>query len=305
MTNIPKKEIIKNRVEEKICTVFAWRYMPTELAKWPRQWQIDASLTPYPELEKLWKSIHGQQIEMRRIEVDFAVLERQNKPYRFDTPEWLSQSNPKYKGWWNDPFTRLWVAPDEYISTPHDEPKYSRDIACSFIPHGNSWIDLTLALPTQTATIFLSSVFDPVGDILLWLENVWKENFCRFEIDEEGTNLELHTLPVSKFPKSGRYSTLTAEEQNEWVRLIVVRERRPTLLLLDVAIEKKSLVRSMYTAFLNSQTAHPEIMKNWPYWPHKKAETRESGIVLNKIGPYFCRSPFLDNALVIKPNSIE
>ena len=283
--------------ERRRCTIFAWRY-----GEDPEPWEIDAVFLSPAEVETLWRSIHTEDISLRVIAERDALV----KPGAddLDTLDCLRSSKPRSYGWWRDVRTGLWVAPDQPIRAPTRTPSWSVDLACSFVPMGAGWIKLILAASQHRlsdrarhdpvhAEVWLSSIFDPVRELLRWMEQVLRGEHPRMAIDEEGVHVEFHALPVHRAQESDGTDANVEErpddvEARACIRLLVLRDSDASpRILLDAVLSRRVLVRSMYRAFLHAQASYPVEMSRWPY----------KGLACDRSGPLFVEARALDEVL--------
>lgn len=81
-----------------------------------------------------------------------------------------------------------------------------KKIQVSFIKYGHGWILMKLGLPEKTISIHLSYAFDPLPDLLRWLEDICCDSLpAELIIDEEGYGKK---LIANRLPKDARDSIL-------------------------------------------------------------------------------------------------
>lgn len=284
------------RDNRRKCTLFAWRYRRE--AKYPHQrqnqWTMDAVFMNFDALQKLWTEIRSGDIEMRFIREEDVAEKKTDDPKDGTTTESICSYTPVLHGWWQDPFTHKWLAPEETLEVPKT-PCFSTQFQCDFIAESRGWLNVVFRDERQSGNFDMSNVFDPTGYFLDWLEKILHGEAPRFEIDEEGVYAELHALPVTWIKDaSGKDVQATPEQKKQLVEIAVIRDGRFADLLFHGVFVREDFVRAAYAAFLKVQETS-EDMRDWPY--ADSFARFGDRFILDENAPITARAPMLDRLL--------
>lgn len=198
----------------------------------------------------------------------------------YDPPSW-ARSRAGEEGWWHDHLSHCWRAPDEYIAKPYQEPREVEALAAAMSPPEWGWIDLTLASEETSVTIRCSSVFDPIRELLGWLESIIAGNHPRMSIDQEGSHAELHVLPGTLKAREQQ----RVDERSPRVQFVVLIDRAEVMdVELNILIPRRALVFSLYSAWQTVQRYDSaRIRRHWSGEWGSDSEAQYDGATLRSV----------------------
>jgi len=229
-------------------------------------WVIESHPATYEEVVKKLESKDSKIIETREIMRGLGRNKRKNDNPRIAVP--LKQDLALHAGWAYDPYEKCWRAPEEMIAEPPGDPEISR----LFHIHGDNpefgWWPITIKLNKQTMLIHISNVYDPLHNIVKWLEKIIHGESAKTIITEENP-----------------YSVLSAYiKSHDNVRFVCHQFSENLSKNIDGFIEKKTLVSSFYKSIIQIYQ-NKELFNNaWAYeyiesgkkYPSLQSKTIES-----------------------------
>lgn len=185
-------------------------------------WQFgELALTP-EEAEESVRSEGQEVLEFRVVSEGLGRRWKDNGEPDVGGPQaWVFQS----AGWYLDPVAKLWRAPDEMIDRPGFPASWVPRINVIDEPPDAGWWYVTLSTSGLSTQVNISRIYDPIDDLLAWLERIAKGVDARVLVDCEG-----------------RYRHFIAFSEKDGVRFIVDEHDSGHRRAIDVLIDRHALV---------------------------------------------------------------
>jgi len=216
-------------------------------------WKIEEFPFPYDqavkELERRNVGLH----EIKLIsEGTVYVRDDEGKPY----VGFSSNSKALSFGWAYDPTSKCWRSPGEMMSEPPGAPSSGEDLEIFTDGPESGWWRITLRTNMQEHTIHCSNEYDPLEELIHWLEMVSKGKSSIVLVDEEGS-----------------YTAVTAYARDEGKMRLVCHHYlggipRP----FDILVSRKKLVQDIYAAFKVMVTDSVVFDEEWGYLYTERGE---------------------------------
>lgn len=133
------------------------------------------------------------------------------------------------EGWGRDSAADCWHAPHE-LDRRFPGPTVAVDrLDVTYALPEFGWIDTTIRAGERIIEFSMSEVFDPVPDLLDWLERLVEGCFGRVSMDVEGWYVDFHSFA-----------------QDGWVRFVVEEGGDGRSMTLDISIDRIALLAGLY-----------------------------------------------------------
>jgi hypothetical protein len=193
-------------------------------------------------------------------------------------------------GWCFDEQGDCWRAPDEALIPPPGAPVTVDSVAATFMPPRSGWIRTTLKAGEQSVEFEISNVYDPVIDIVQWLEKLLDGGHPRLMMNMEGWFCEFHIFPAD------------AGDEEE-VRFVVVEMNYGRKIALDIRINRTALLAGLYNTLVSywESDAFAQEWDEWDYMPlyedDPECDDPDAEGIRVFTSPYSIRSAKIDAAL--------
>lgn len=128
------------------------------------------------------------------------------------------------------------------------------------IPPTHGWWHFFVVTDEHAVPMQASHVFDPVFDLVTWLEGLTRNDFARLEIDEQGS-----------------VSVFSLEPVDEGVVRLQIGVKGGARLDCDCLVEKKELISKFYKAIRAMSDDGPRYFKHWLKSDENASEWAMSG----------------------------
>lgn len=147
------------------------------------------------------------------------------------------------------------------------------------------WILMRLAAGEHSLTVRLSHVFDPLPDMLAWLEamTIGVEE-CGFRVDEEGAFVKF----------SARKQFCTSDPSRVYTTIDVVPEYdvRP----IQITLPTRDLVAIFYRAFREFADSTAYVREQWEYISLEQKLLEQSGVTADA---------WIDSVIALEPRQLQ
>ncbi len=154
-------------------------------------WQIVGSVLA---LDALLKRLSARRIEVQEIVVlDRTVFHRlppRGRPARRQGAR--PGEGGHMEGWAYDKIRRCWWPPRQPITLPDAELAISPGLAVEFVMPEAGWLPISVTCGSRQVKFSASNVYDPIRNLVAWLERVLTGSYDRFVFDVEGWVVEFH-----------------------------------------------------------------------------------------------------------------
>jgi hypothetical protein len=155
-------------------------------------WIVDEAPMTLDEIEAAIRTNGHPLVEIRKISQGASRLRNADGSPRTDGPmAWLVRS----RGWAYDEVADCWRAPGEMPSEPAGVPGRIAHFAVASEAPDAGWWPLVVKADAISVRIAASNVYDPVRDLLQWLDDLVAGRAARLLIDEEGEQTEIRAYP--------------------------------------------------------------------------------------------------------------
>jgi hypothetical protein len=191
-------------------------------------WLVDAAPCEIEKIEGRLREAGYKVLEVRSISTGISRRWDENgEPVVDGPPEPLMRE----RGWTYDKAAECWRAPDETILEPAGEPAVVKDFFVVGTAPEAGWWRVAVTADGRQVNIHFSNVFDPIGGVLDWLEEIVEGKSATVVVDQEGSYTDLICFPRG----------------DGWVRLMLRQDlrREPEI---DALVERRALVGEWYRA---------------------------------------------------------
>lgn len=193
-------------------------------------------------------------------------------------------------GWCFDEQSDCWRAPDEPLIPPPGAPVTVDSVAATFMPPESGWIRTTVKAGEQSVEFEISNVYDPVIDIVQWLEKVLDGGYPRLMMNMEGWFCEFHIFPADA-------------GGGDEVRYVVVEMNCGRKIALDIRINRTALLAGLYHSLVSywESDAFAQEWREWDFISRydidPECDDPDAEVLQVLMSPYPIRSAKLDAAL--------
>lgn len=194
----------------------------------------------------------------------------------------------RQREWVLDILSRRWSSGEDPLMPPPGNPVYVKDISIAFELPRSGWIATVLRAGDFRLPFMASDTDDPLPILVVWLEAVAYGQFPRVTLDLEEDTLKLRALPA----EAPLVRVLITKTECAWND----DEADERVSTLDVAVDRETLVRSLYGALI-AFTQSDAFRQGWDslQWTRRPGLEEEAAVV----PPYDLRSERLERILSV------
>jgi hypothetical protein len=208
---------------------------------------------------------------------DIVIIADRWIPRKIQPPGSFSFVTKRWNQWLYDETEKCWRAPKESMTPPPDPPSIKETIEVEFSTPEYGWLPIHFQTKDKTIALDISDVYDPLPDIILWLEALANGHSAHVSINTEGIYVDFHVFSldesVIRLMIKVDEAEIGGEETTE----------------LDIITNRQALIVEIYSKLI----AFWESAALLAAWDHWYGQPRQDSQDWDR--PYNLRSRLLDD----------